>query len=38
MDGQKLSKFFSRWWLVLILIATALLRFPSLFEPFTYGD
>lgn len=38
MDGQKLTKLFRRWWPLLLLLATLLLRLPSLFEPFTYGD
>lgn len=28
----------SEWWLVIIFILAIILRLPSLFEPFTYGD
>lgn len=34
MAGKKLAKY---WW-VFLLVAVLLLRLPSLFEPFTYGD
>ncbi|PIU74874.1 MAG: hypothetical protein COS76_03785 [Candidatus Portnoybacteria bacterium CG06_land_8_20_14_3_00_39_12] len=38
MDGKNILKFFRRYWLVLVLLITFLLRLPSLFEPISYGD
>jgi len=38
MDGKKLKKLFYRWWWVVMGGIVFLLRLPSLFEPFTYGD
>jgi len=38
MVKKNLKKYFKKYWLVLIFILVILLRLPSLFEPFTYGD
>lgn len=38
LSVQKLKKFFTSHWLLILLFFTFLLRLPSLFEPFTYGD
>lgn len=38
LSVQKLKKFFGSHWLLILLFFTFLLRLPSLFEPFTYGD
>jgi len=38
MAKENLKKYLKKYWLVLILILVILLRLPSLFEPFTYGD
>lgn len=38
MDGKRLKKLFHRHWWVILIIITFVLRLPSLFEPFTYGD
>lgn len=38
LSVQKLKKFFGSYWLIFLLLFTFLLRLPSLFEPFVYGD
>lgn len=38
MAKKNLKKYLKKYWLVLIFILVILLRLPSLFEPFTYGD
>lgn len=38
MDEKSILKFFGRYWLVLVLLITFLLRLPSLLEPISYGD
>lgn len=38
MDAKKIIAFFSRSWLAVLLIVVFLLRLPSLFEPYSYGD
>ena len=37
-SAQKLKRFFTSYWLLILLFLTFLLRLPLLFEPFTYGD
>jgi len=38
MDGKRLKKLFYHWWWLILGIIVFLLRLPSCFEPFTYGD
>ncbi len=38
MDGKKLKKLADRFWLPILLVVVFLLRLPSLFEPYAYGD
>ncbi len=38
MDGKKLKKLISRFWLPILLAAVVFFRLPSLFEPHSYGD
>jgi len=35
---MNLKKWLSKYWLILVILVFFLLRIPSLFEPFTYGD
>lgn len=38
MAKKNLKKYLKKHWLVLVFILVILLRLPTLFEPFTYGD
>lgn len=38
MASKNLKKNLKKYWLILVFILVVLLRLPSLFEPFTYGD